>query len=355
VLWSRLGTYDIADLDALLWQERSLFEYWAHAASIVLTEDYPIHHFLMRQHPRDRYAHNHRLKEWVEENDELRRTILRRLRVEGPLRARDLEDRSVRAWKSGGWNTGRNVDRMLDYLWIKGKVMVAGRPGGQKLWDLAERWMPAWTPRERLSENEVVRRSVQRSLRALGVARPSHLQEHFTRGRYPGLPAVLTALQRDGTIHPVRISDDHASWPGPWYIHQDDLPLVDRLERGDWEPRTMLLSPFDNLICDRGRTELLFGFAYRMEIYVPKDQRRFGYYAMPILHGDRLVGRVDPAVDRKSGRLTINQVHAEPDAPMTSSVGKAVAAAIEDLGVFVGAREIVFSEPVPGGWRLGLG
>jgi uncharacterized protein YcaQ len=352
VLWSRLGPYDTGHLDALLWERKELFEYWAHAASLVLTEDYPIHRHLMRIYGTK--ARHEKLRDWIAENDQLRRYILKRIREAGPLRTRDLEDISDVKWPSSGWNDDRNVDRMLDYLLTKGRIMVVGRPGGLKLWDLARRWLPDWTPRERLSEVEVTRRSAERSLRALGVATPGHIQLHLTRNRYPGFPAVKAWLERTGRLVPIRIVDEGQTWPGPWFIHAEDLPLVDRLEAGEWEPRTTLLSPFDNLICDRARTDQLFGFRFRIEIYVPKDKRVFGYYVLPILQGDRLIGRVDPAMDRVSGRLTINSVHMEPTAPGTVGTGRAVAAAVEELGAFLGAKEIEYAGAVPERWSRAL-
>jgi uncharacterized protein YcaQ len=352
VLWSRLGPYDPGHLDALQWERKELFEYWAHAASLVLTEDFPIHPHLMRIYGTK--ARHERLRTWIAENDQLRRYILKRLREAGPLRTRALEDVSDVKWASGGWNDNRNVDRMLDYLLTKGRIMVTGRPGGQKLWDLAGRWLPDWTPRERLSEVEVTRRSAERSLRALGVATPGHIQLHFTRRRYPGFPAAKVHLERAGRLVPIRIVDDGRAWPGPWYVHVDDLPLLDGLEAGEWEPRTTLLSPFDNLICDRDRTEQLFGFRFRMEIYLPKDKRVFGYYVLPILRGGSLIGRVDPAMDRASGRLKINAVHIEPTARRTLSSGRAVAAVVEELGAFLGAREIEYAGTVPEVWSRAL-
>src|SRR5439155_10332699 len=278
VLWSRLGRFDPADLDALLWEERRLFEYWAHRASIVLTEDYPIHHLLMRRYPTDLYAHSRGMKEWVQQNQPLRRHIMTRIRKEGPLRSRDLEDRSHVSWTSSGWTAERNVERMLVYLWTKGRIVVAGRGGGGKLWDLAERWFPSWTPKDRLPETRISRLAADRSLGVLGVARAADIDRNFTAERYPGLPAILSRLQREKLVEPVRIaaSRDASEWPGVWYVHTDDLPLIDRLAAGEWEPRTTLLSPFDNLIIDRARTELLFGFSFRMEIYVPKALRRYG-------------------------------------------------------------------------------
>ncbi|HEY7606463.1 MAG TPA: crosslink repair DNA glycosylase YcaQ family protein, partial [Actinomycetes bacterium] len=168
VLWSRLGAYDPADLEALRWRERRLFEYWTHAAAIVCTEDYPIHSLLMRRYPSDRSAYNRRLRAWLAANQPLRRSILRQLRAGGPLPTRALEDRASVAWQSAGWTAGRNVDRMLDVLWTQGRIMVAGRQGQQRVWDLAERWLPPWAPTRRPPEREVVRLAAQRSLRALG-------------------------------------------------------------------------------------------------------------------------------------------------------------------------------------------
>ncbi len=301
VLWSRLGGFDRSHLDTLLWDERRLFEYWAHAASIVLTEDYPIHRFRMRSYPAGDGLWSLRILAWLDENRALRREILRRLRLEGPLRSRDLEDRAVRGWESTGWTGGRNVDRMLGFLWMQGRVMVAARAGLQKVWDLSERVLPPWTPRAPLSERALVRSAAQRSLRALGVATPRHISMHFVAGRYPELDRRLAELDREGLIERVRVAGPDVEWPGTWFVHAEDLPILERIEAWDWEPRTTLLSPFDNLIRDRDRTASMFGFDYRMEIYVPAAKRRFGYYVLPVLHGDRLVARIDPAMDRRRG------------------------------------------------------
>jgi uncharacterized protein YcaQ len=348
VLWSRLGGYDRADLDTVLWGERRLFEYWTHAAAIVCTADYPVHSLLMRRYPSDRFAHSRRVRAWVADNQALRRSILRQLRDAGPLPTRALEDRAQTAWRSGGWTEGRNVDRMLDVLWTQGRIMVAGRRGLQRVWDLAERVLPPWAPTRRPPEREVVRLAAQRSLRALGVATARDIHRHFTAGRYPGLAEVLAGLERSGRVERVRVADG-AEWPGPWYVHADDLPLLERLGAGEWQPRTTLLSPFDNLVIDRERTERLFGFHYRMELYVPRAGRRYGYYVLPVLHGDRLVGRVDPAFDRAAGRLVVHAVHAEPDAP--AAAAPAVAAALHDLAAFLGATGVELRQPPPPVWR----
>ncbi len=351
VLWSRLGHYDLAHLDKLLWQDRHLFEYWAHAASIVLTEDYPIHRAMMRRHATGNSPWEQRVRGWMDENDALRSHILDEIRARGPLPSKHFADKAVEGWYSTGWTSERNVSRMLDFLWIKGVLMVAGRKGGQKQWDLAERCLPDWTPRDELPEREIVCRAAQKSLRALGVARPKHIQNHYIRDRYPGLAEVLRDLEAEGRIEEVQIKDDGHVWPGPWYIHAEDLPLLEQLEADEWKPRTTLLSPFDNLICDRDRTQKLFNFKYSIEIYTPKAKRQYGYYVLPILHGDRLIGRIDPLMDRKQRRLMVNAVYAEPDTPTSSDTVHAVSGAIQELAGFLGAKEIVYGDRVPKGWR----
>jgi uncharacterized protein YcaQ len=355
VLWSRVGPYDTAELDALLWTERRLFEYWAHAASIVLTEDYPLYAWLMRRYPRAIHSYGRRVKAWLAENLSLRRHVLTELRRRGPLRLRDFEDRSVTGWSSGGWTNDRNVERMLDVLWTQGKIFPIERSASGKYWDLAERVLPEWTPRQGLTDLQLTRRAAPRAIHALGVATPRHITRSFTQGRYPELDRVLRELERNGTLVRVHVAKDHGKpLPGPWYVRADDLPTVDRLEAGDWEPRTTLLSPFDNLIIDRDRTDWLWDFLYRMEIYVPKEKRTFGYYSLPILHGDRLIGRIDSAADRPRQILVVNSVHAEATAPKDRRTATAILRAIEELAAFTGPRGIELPRELPAGWRGGL-
>lgn len=352
VLFSRLGNYDLSELDKLIWQERKLFEYWAHCASIVLTEDYPIFQRLMREYP-----WSGRTRAWTKENEKLRRYVLAHIRKRGPVLSREFEEAGIdpKAWVSTGWTSGRNISRMIDILWIGGKIMVAGRDGIQKKWDLSERVLPDWTPREKLNEREVVRRAVQKSLRALGIATSTQINFHFTRGRYPNLQKALNDLEQEKIISRVQITGGDVAvqrlYKGTWYIHNDDLPLLDDLQNGAWSPRTTLLSPFDNLICDRKRTESLFNFYYRIEIYVPEKKRQYGYYVLPILHGDQLIGRISPKMDREQNKLIVEAVYAEPNAPKN---GKAVRQAIEELAEFLKADEIVYGGKTPAQWKREL-
>jgi uncharacterized protein YcaQ len=353
VLFSRVGPYQRKHLDTLLWEERRLFEAWAHAASIVVTEHFPIHRWITRRYAAGKWSGAPRALAWVKANDPLHRTILRQLRQHGPLPSRAFEDPSSVGWRTTGWNNGRNVGMMLFFLWRTGQLMVAGRQGGQKLWDLTERCLPEWTPKTRLSQPAIVRWAAQISLRALGVARPGDINHHFIGGKYPNLTSALVTLEKEGRITRLQVKDTDRSWPGIWYVHSDDLALLDRIEAGDWNPRTTLLSPFDNLIRDRARTRLMFGLDFKMEIYVPALKRQYGYYVMPVLHEDRMVARVDPAFDRTSRRLSIRAISVEPGCD-NASVARSTQDAIAQLATFVGASTIDYDGRVPSRWRRAL-
>lgn len=355
VLWSRLGRYDPAVLDELLWRDRSLFEYWAHAASIVPTSDYPIHEAtLMRSYGRGRTPWPERVRAWMDANRGLRRHILRELARGGPLPSRELVYAGTVPWGSTGWTDGQDVTRMLDLLWGQGKVLVSGRKRAARVWDLPARCLPPGTADQpKLRVTEAVQAAAERSLRGLGVGTARHIAGHFVRNRYTNLRTVLAGLERKGRIVRVEVAADGGPLPpDPWFIHADDIPLAERIAAGRWEPRTTLLSPFDNLIADRARTEELFGFRFRIEIYVPKKDRVHGYYVLPILHGDRLVGRIDLAFDRKARRLVLNAVHAEEGAPVDA--GPAVAEAVEELAAFLGAEDVAYPTDMPAVWRKAL-
>lgn len=356
VLWSRVGQYDEAFLDKLLWQDRALFEYWAHEASIVLTEDYPFHVAMMRQYREGNMEWSARVQQWMSKNQELHDFILAELKKNGPMLSRQFDAEGIHpeGWVSTGWTSGRNVSRMLDFLWIRGVISVAGRSGGQKVWDLTERVFPQFVSAELPAREEMAELAVEQALKSLGVATRQNIDIHFIRRRYHELPQTVQRLEDAGRIVRVNIDDAGTSLKGTWYVHADDLALADRLAKGEWQPRTTMLSPFDNLICDRARTRTLFNFDFTIEIYVPAHKRKYGYYVLPILHGDQLIGRVDSKFNKKEGRYEVYNVYAEADAPKDAAVGKAIRANIENLAGFIGAKEIQFGENVPKSWRKAL-
>ena len=162
---------------------------------------------------------------------------------------------------------------------------------------------------------------------------------------------MLAELESDGRIARVTVQGDNGLWPGDWYVHEDDLSLLHRLD-DDWSPRTVLLSPFDNLICDRARTLAMWDFDFTMEIYVPKAQRKYGYYVMPVLQGDRLVGRIDPRMDRATGHADgPRHLRREPHAQEDSEAAVAIAQSVEELARFLGARRVKYGHRNPVAWR----
>jgi len=339
VLWTRLGRHDPTLLEGLL-AKRQLFE---TVSLIVPTSDLAIHRATMRAYRRATNAgaapspHGSlagagggtwplRAARFLAHNPQLRRSVLARLRRDGPLPLTAFEDRALVSWTSGGWNDERNVTMMLAILQRRGEIVVAGRNRGRKLWTLADGWLPETVP---LSVRALEREATLRALRATGVATLKQLRSHYAFARYVTQRA-LDALVREGAAAPVEITD--AAWKGPHYAPAD-VAIRDR-----WEERTTLLSPFDNLIIDRARTEQLFGYRYRMEIYVPPHLRKIGYWAMPVLHGDRIVGSVDPRFDRARGELVVNKVVLEPGAPR--NLMSHVKRAVEELAAFVGATKV---------------
>ena len=352
VLWSRLGPFDPALLDQLQQEDRAIFEAWAHAASYVLTEDYPIHVHWMKGHTGGG-EWGQRVRDWMAANDALRQHVLDRLATNGPLATGDFEDMAIVPWESTGWNAGRNVTRMLEFLNGHGQVLAVGRAGNNKFWHLTEKWLHEWADHRPWPQKQVVRASIEHSLRGLGAGTAKQIKNHFVRGRYPDLDAHLEAMVEEGTILPVQVVDETGQpLKDDWFVHATDLSTLTRLSRGEgWQPRTVFLSPFDNLICDRERTERLWDFTYRIEIYVPAAKRQYGYYVLPILHGERLIGRMDSKLDRKSGIYAVNALFVEPDAPVDEITGSAIGTSLAELAAFIGAKRVVYGENIPAVWR----
>ena len=297
VLWSRLGsTYDPADLTRALERDRTLVETVAYVRP---PRDLPA----VFAEFRDGVRHPSAVA-WLEANDSFRREVLRRLEDEGPLLSRDIPDTSVVPWPSSGWTNNRNVTKMLESLALRGEVAIAGRKGRQRFWDLPDRVFPSELPV--LDLPTAVRHRNQRRLEALGISRAGGPP---IPGESPYVGEVGEEALVEGTS-------------GTWRVHPAYLDVT-------FEGRTALLSPFDRLVHDRVRAEQLFDYEYVLEMYKPKQKRRWGYFALPVLHGDRLVGKLDATADRRAGRLVVHAVH--EDIPFSAEVTAGVRAEIEDL------------------------
>ena len=348
VLFSRLGQYNVADLESLLWEDKALFEYWAHAASIVLADDFALFRPQMVHREPGKSLWRQRGHDFWAANEGFRGRILDELAGRGPLFADEITSQADVNWAyDNSWGGGKDIRIILDMMWGRGYVTVTGREGAgyglKKQWGLMTHQLGDRIHEPPEERPVLVRRAAERALLALGPARLRDVKQYFTRFEYPGLAHVLNVLEKESIIDRVRIAGDDGDWPGVWYLHRDLWPEVERIRRGEWRPQTVLLSPFDNLIADRDRTHLLFDFLYRIEIYTPPAKRQYGYYVMPILHGDRLIGRIDPRMDRKEGRLVVNAVHLEPGVTLDGATRPAVRAAIESLAAFLDAQAVDIS------------
>jgi uncharacterized protein len=255
VLWSRLGPYDRAELDRLIWEEHELVEFDAFLYPV---EELPVLLARMRLRRKDS-ARDRWIADFLRENAGFRRYVLRELERRGPLLSRDIQDHRGFQREDHRWHGGRKMALMLQILSVRGEVAVAGRQGKQRVWDLAERVYPEV---ERISWKEAQARMEERRRRTLGVV--------LERGKLLAHPDA------------------------------DDTPVP--------QARTTFLSPFDRLVHDRDRAETLWAFYYRLEMYVPAAKREYGYYVLPILRGDRIVGRIEPVHDRKAAELRVRGV-----------------------------------------------
>ena len=334
-LFSRFGAYDRDELRRMLEEPpRRLFEYVAHLISV---EDLPLHRPAMRRYPRPEYTRGGYVRRWMDDNLAFRAYILDELHERGPLLSRDLDDRAEVPWQTGGWNDGKNLSRMLEILWRGGDIAISARQGSQRLWDIAERVLPAED--EILPDEMVAVEVLDRQLRWRGIA-PSGWGTALDYA-LPERDLAEESLRADGLALPVEVE----GLKGEWLAHADALRELDTRA---WQPRTTLLGPFDPLIADRDRALALFDFRFRLEIYIPLAKREYGYYVLPILHGERLVGRIDPVMDRRAKVLKVNAVYAEPDAP--PDAWPAIESAIDELAEWLDAEAVALpSLPAPWG------
>jgi uncharacterized protein YcaQ len=305
VLWSRLGSaYRPEQLTAALERERTLFEHVAQPtlveAPIVMIRpmaNLPLFLAEMAEMPPPRFGTS---RAFLKTNDAFRQQLLARLREAGPLPSRDMPDATEAAWQSSGWTQERSVSQMLELLLWRGEVAVSARRGRERLWDLPERVFPTGVPA--IPADEAKRQRDERWRRALGIARPKFVGD-------AGIPVEVEGTQKVWRLDPDASADG-------------------------FEGRTAILSPFDRLTHDRARAFDLFGFDYTLEMYKPKEKRRWGYFALPVLHGDALVGKIDATANRDGGVLRVDAIH--EDVPFTPEMRAGVEGELDALARWLG-------------------
>lgn len=308
VLWSRLGsTYSPDELRTAIDEHRVI----ELQAMLRPADDMVLYRADMALWPGESREYKKSQATWVADNDACRRDILDRLRASGPLSSRDLPDTCVRPWASTGWHNDKNVTMLLGFMVQRGEITVAGRRGRDRLWDLADR-VYRDAPVVPADEAQAIRNS--RRLAALGIARargPECAVEPVDVGDV-GEPAVVEGVRGEWRVDPAQVAQLGQPFKG----------------------RAALLSPFDRLIHERNRTLDLFGFEYALEMYKPVTKRKWGYYALPILYGDQLVGKLDATADRNAGVLRVEAIH--QDVPFSKAMNTAVNREIHDLAKWLG-------------------
>lgn len=327
VLWSRLGDYDRAVLDRVTYHDRRLIE---HNAFYVPVERLPE----LRYEAGPWISTWRDVQQWLATNKAFHDAILNQLRDRGPLQSRDIDDSMiVEGWRSSGWTHGRNTTRMLEFMGKAMEVVVSGRVGQERLWDLPERVIPADAPTEALDDDEYAARKLKLTMDRFGVA---DLREIKARNYWVPKATLPKAIERfvdEGRLIPVNLLRDTTR--RPTYATPEALALADSTAAS----RTTFVSPFDPLIYDRDRTRELFDFEYKLEMYVPKEERKFGHFSLPVVFDNQLVGRLDAAVDRKANVLVVNKLHWESTGP-GARARKSVDEALAGLAQFVGAGEV---------------
>jgi uncharacterized protein YcaQ len=332
-VFSRLGPYDRNVLDGAAWSHsarapRLLVEYWAHEAALMAVEDWPLMRWRMRE-----YTHGRWGKEIVKKNPQLADDILAAVAELGPSTAGQIEAHleGGRARRKGPWWDRSDTKWVAEALWSSGALTTATRVGFARHYDLTERVLPAEVFTRQVDDEEAARELVLRAAGALGVATEPDLRDYFRLSPKQSKPAVA-ALVAEGELEEVEV----AGWSAPAYLASG--VRIPRADRG-----TALLCPFDPLIFFRPRVERLFGFHYRIEIYVPEGQRKFGYYVWPFLLDGRLVGRVDLKADRTNDALNVVGAFVEPGQD-PCVVAPRLAAELQTMAGWLGLGDVTVGE-----------
>jgi uncharacterized protein YcaQ len=346
VLWSRLGNYAPEDFDGLASAaNRRIFEGWQHAASLIPISEYRYQlprQRKMRDQPSTWY--NRLLDEALQK--EIVPQVLDRIRSEGALKVSNFESDGHRG---GAWWNWRPAKVALEILYSNGDLMIADRVKFQRLYDLTGRVLPPWVDRTEPTTEERDRFWVELGARALGVCQPRHAGDYTWMGVSHARP-IVAELVKDGILIPITGEQANGE-SAELIIHRDNLPLLEQAADGSLKAvRTTFLSPFDNLWWAKGRDEQLWGFHQSIEAYLPAPKRVYGYFCLPILHNDRLVGRFDPKLERKTGVLRLRALYLEPGIEPTEELLTDLADCMRDFMAFHAARELVIERSEPAGF-----
>ena len=344
-LWSRLGCYDKGLLHDLAYRDRRLFEYWAHAASYAPMKDY--RYFLRPMEIRKGKMFDN-VEKWANGDPEILKQVLERVKKEGPLTTKDFEHK--RKGPSKGWWDWKPAKVALEALFGAGILLVSHRENFQRYYDLAERVLPAWVDTSKPTEKERAGFYALRTMGAIGLVNAPNMRQYYLpwsvnlRKTAKQWQALLEELVEQGKVASFEVEGENQ----PYFCLVEDVGRMQEIGDGSFSYEgVQLLNNFDNIMWDRERVRVLFDFEAKMETYIPAEKRKYGYYNLPILSGDRLVGRIVPKMDRKNGTLIIQSVWHEPWFEPDEAFEDGFRRIVEDFAEFNGADETVFEKEEP--------
>ncbi len=329
VLWSRIGAFPLNWLTDLL-ADRAIFEYWSHAACFLPIEDYAFQRRIMLD-GRIRWGDS---KGWIAQHPEIVEQVMTHVRQHSGTRSSDFERTDG---KKGSWWNWKEEKVALELLFIAGELMIAHRVNFQRVYDLRERIVVDWDDKHAPPWETVQRELTLRSVKALGVAHRDWIADYF-RMTKRDTPGLVKKLADENLLFPVEVE----GWQGPMFVAADQQETLEAVLASKLiATRTTLLSPFDPVAWDRARLLMMFGFEYQIEVYTPGPKRKYGYFTLPILHGDRIVGRLDPKAHRKEKMLEIRAIHLEPEVIITDELVSGLNSTLQDFATWHGLDEVV--------------
>lgn len=326
-LWSRLPDYKESYLNELLEKDKSIFEYWSHAASYLPMCDY---RFSLLQKKAFSEGRSH----WFDQDKKMNKFVLDRIKEEGPLQSKDFE---FKRNGPGNWYEWKPAKKALEQLFMEGKLMVVKRQGFQKVYDLTERVLPSKGNTDLPTEKEFAEYLIRKVIQSNGIVEEKEIS-YLRKGLKESVNKALKKLLKDGELIEVKLEDD------PKTLFVTSKEQLESIKKSKIENTIQILSPFDNAIIQRKRAQRLFDFDYVIECYLPESKRKFGYFCLPVLYGDKFVARFDPKADRTTKIFHIKQMHFEKGFKADETFNKTFAKQIKSYANFTGCDKVVIDK-----------
>ena len=329
-LWSRLQDYKEHYLNELLEKDKSIFEYWSHAASYLPMTDYRF-----SLYPKKAYTEGK--SHWFAQDKKIKKYVLDRIKAEGALQSKDFEFKRT---GPGNWYEWKPAKQALEQLFMEGHLMVAKRQGFQKVYDIAERVLPDFIDRSMPSESEYIEYLIKSAIRSNGIVEEKEIA-YIRKGLKEPVNKALKRLIKTGELIEVQIEGQGTSL---FVSDEACLKSIEKKSLIQINENIQLLSPFDNAVIQRKRLQRFFDFDYQIECYVPEPKRKYGYFCLPVLYGDRFVARMDPKADRASKVFHVKTIHFEEGFKPEDGFNKAFAYKLKAFATFNGCSEIVIDK-----------